>query len=276
MSVAPTKALSQPVQPEPLSPQALTHAVAVGLALAESDPSRAEPSIRLILEAVSVRFAVRRVDLISARRTAPIARPRQIAMWLARTHTRRSLPEIGQMMGGRDHTTILHGVARIQWHVDRGDREIVQPIREIEAALGVRAVMIGGATVGSRYPDIEPHAVAARVLDHPNAVVSADEIRALAGFVRSAVLPIVDYDDPVVPLPPGATLGPSAGTLPALVARTPPPDPAPVRTAAAAVVAAHRTAEQAVYTAQERHALIHLRAAILALGRTLDTTGGKS
>ena len=52
-------------------------------------------------------------DLVSARRTQAIVRPRQIAMYLAKVMTPRSLPEIGRRFGGRDHTTVLHAVRKI-------------------------------------------------------------------------------------------------------------------------------------------------------------------
>ena len=52
--------------------------------------------------------------LLSSRRTANVVRPRQIAMYLAKTLTLRSLPEIGRRFGGRDHTTVLHAVRKIE------------------------------------------------------------------------------------------------------------------------------------------------------------------
>ena len=48
------------------------------------------------------------------RRTRSVARPRQAAMWLAKQLTTRSLPDIGKRFGGRDHTTVLHAVRRIE------------------------------------------------------------------------------------------------------------------------------------------------------------------
>jgi chromosomal replication initiator protein len=53
-------------------------------------------------------------DLLSSRRTANVVRPRQVAMYLAKTLTLRSLPEIGRRFGGRDHTTVLHAVRKIE------------------------------------------------------------------------------------------------------------------------------------------------------------------
>jgi chromosomal replication initiator protein len=51
--------------------------------------------------------------MYSKKRPASIARPRQIAMYLAKEMTQKSLPEIGELFGGRDHTTVLHAVRKI-------------------------------------------------------------------------------------------------------------------------------------------------------------------
>jgi len=59
-------------------------------------------------------YNVSRADLLSSRRTANVVRPRQVAMYLAKTLTLRSLPEIGRRFGGRDHTTVLHAVRKIE------------------------------------------------------------------------------------------------------------------------------------------------------------------
>ncbi len=67
-----------------------------------------------IQKACSEHFGLRQADLISERRNRAIARPRQAAMWLAKQLTTRSLPDIGRRFGGRDHTTVLHAVRRIE------------------------------------------------------------------------------------------------------------------------------------------------------------------
>jgi chromosomal replication initiator protein len=67
-----------------------------------------------IQRAVSAHFEVKQLDLISARRAVAIARPRQIAMYLAKRLTTRSLPEIGRKFGNRDHSTVIHAVKRIE------------------------------------------------------------------------------------------------------------------------------------------------------------------
>ena len=70
--------------------------------------------IEEIQRIVARQYNVSRSDLLSSRRTANVVRPRQIAMYLAKTLTMRSLPEIGRRFGGRDHTTVLHAVRKIE------------------------------------------------------------------------------------------------------------------------------------------------------------------
>lgn len=67
-----------------------------------------------IQKAVSNHFDVKQLDLVSQRRAVAIARPRQIAMYLAKRLTTRSLPEIGRKFGNRDHSTVIHAVRRIE------------------------------------------------------------------------------------------------------------------------------------------------------------------
>lgn len=67
-----------------------------------------------IQRVVAKHCGVRRDDMRSARRTANVVRPRQIAMYLCKTLTLKSLPEIGRSFGGRDHTTILHAVRKME------------------------------------------------------------------------------------------------------------------------------------------------------------------
>jgi chromosomal replication initiator protein len=71
-------------------------------------------SIENIQKTVADYFKLRVADLLSKKRSRSIARPRQIAMALAKELTNHSLPEIGDAFGGRDHTTVLHGCRRIE------------------------------------------------------------------------------------------------------------------------------------------------------------------
>ena len=67
-----------------------------------------------IQKAVSEYYGMKQADLLSDRRNRAIARPRQVAMWLCKQLTTRSLPDIGRRFGGRDHTTVLHAVRKIE------------------------------------------------------------------------------------------------------------------------------------------------------------------
>lgn len=70
-------------------------------------------TIEEIQKRVAAHFNIRTSDMHSARRARSIARPRQVAMYLAKQLTARSLPEIGRKFGGRDHTTVMHAVKKV-------------------------------------------------------------------------------------------------------------------------------------------------------------------
>lgn len=94
------------------------------------------PSIYRIIGVVGVVFGQSRTDLVSARRTGKLARARQVVMYLARELTLRSLPQIGLQLGGRDHSTILHGVrkiARLRKTDEEFDAQITQIITVLRA-----------------------------------------------------------------------------------------------------------------------------------------------
>jgi chromosomal replication initiator protein len=67
-----------------------------------------------IQKTVAEYYKIRIADLLSKRRSRSIARPRQVAMALAKELTNYSLPEIGDAFGGRDHTTVMHACKRIK------------------------------------------------------------------------------------------------------------------------------------------------------------------
>jgi chromosomal replication initiator protein len=71
-------------------------------------------TIEEIQKRVAEHFNIRIADMHSARRARAVARPRQVAMYLAKQLTSRSLPEIGRKFGGRDHTTVMHAVRKIE------------------------------------------------------------------------------------------------------------------------------------------------------------------
>jgi len=98
----------------------------------------AEPArVRIddILKVVGRHYNVARADLLSPRRAQSIVRPRQVGMYLAKKLTSRSLPEIGRRFGGRDHSTVLHAVRKIEELMqsdDRLAREVALLMRLIE------------------------------------------------------------------------------------------------------------------------------------------------
>jgi chromosomal replication initiator protein len=86
-----------------------------------------------ILRVVMKHFSVHRGDLLSSRRNRSIVRPRQIGMYLAKSLTSRSLPEIGRRFGGRDHTTVLHAIRKIDslLQEDAALREDVEVLKRL-------------------------------------------------------------------------------------------------------------------------------------------------
>jgi chromosomal replication initiator protein len=72
-----------------------------------------------IQKLVATHYSVSRADILSSRRSASVVKPRQIAMYLSKILTLRSLPEIGRRFGGRDHTTVLHAVRKIDGALTR-------------------------------------------------------------------------------------------------------------------------------------------------------------
>lgn len=76
-------------------------------------------TIEDIQRRVAEHYNLRIADILSPRRARPVARPRQIAMYLSKALTQHSLPEIGRKFGGRDHTTIIHGVRKVEELMER-------------------------------------------------------------------------------------------------------------------------------------------------------------
>jgi len=90
-------------------------------------------TIEEIQKRVSAHFNVRVADMHSARRARAVARPRQVAMYLSKQLTSRSLPEIGRKFGGRDHTTVMHAVRKVEElkATDSGFAEDVELLRRM-------------------------------------------------------------------------------------------------------------------------------------------------
>ena len=90
-------------------------------------------TVEEIQRKVAEYYNIRLADMIAAKRVRTIARPRQVAMFLSKQLTSRSLPEIGRRFGGRDHTTIMHGIRKIEELVliDRQLAEDVELLRRL-------------------------------------------------------------------------------------------------------------------------------------------------
>ena len=100
-----------------------------------ANPDGSRIKIDDILKIVGRHYNVARTDLLSPRRARVVVVPRQIGMYLAKKMTSRSLPEIGRRFGGRDHSTVLHAVRKIEELVKTDDklaREVAMLIRLVE------------------------------------------------------------------------------------------------------------------------------------------------
>jgi chromosomal replication initiator protein len=97
-----------------------------------ANPSARINSIEDVKLAVSERFGLTAEELVSPGRAARIARPRQLAMYLARELTSESLPAIGREFGGRDHSTVLHALRRAEQRIqsDASYRDAAESLRE--------------------------------------------------------------------------------------------------------------------------------------------------
>ncbi len=94
-------------------------------------------SIKQIVSLVAHKYEVQPADILGHRRTGDVVKPRQIACYLAKTITGKSLPDIGNRMGGRDHTTILHALRRVETLIAT-DAEFAAEVFEL------RSLLLGG------------------------------------------------------------------------------------------------------------------------------------
>ena len=113
----------------------------VNMALADTLRRPERISVEQIIDIVCRYYNVTLDAITSSSRKSTIAHPRQVAMYLARTETDASLPQIGAQMGPRDHTTILHGSEKIKALVDT-DPQLRRDLLEIKAMLYERAAVI--------------------------------------------------------------------------------------------------------------------------------------
>jgi len=94
-------------------------------------------SASMVIQTVCDYYDVTKNDLFSERRTGILNIPRQITYYLLKEHTPWSLPRIGRLLGGRDHTTVLHGKRKIASMIAEGDEDIIREIAEMRATMGV-------------------------------------------------------------------------------------------------------------------------------------------
>lgn len=95
------------------------------------------PTVNAILTAVAAYYELLPIDMLSQRRERRLAHARQVAMYLARTLTTRTSVEIGRIMGGRDHTTVLFGIKKVEGLLRNSDQKLAAELTEIKTALGV-------------------------------------------------------------------------------------------------------------------------------------------
>ena len=91
-------------------------------------------TIEEIQRAVVEHYGIRMADMTSSRRARAVARPRQVAMYLAKQLTPRSLPEIGKKFGGRDHTTVMHAIRQIE-KLTAEDRSLADDVDRLRRRL---------------------------------------------------------------------------------------------------------------------------------------------
>ncbi|SMH42457.1 chromosomal replication initiator protein DnaA [Maritimibacter sp. HL-12] len=91
-------------------------------------------TVEEIQRKVAEHFNIRMSDMIGPKRQRSIARPRQVAMYLSKSLTTRSLPDIGRRFGGRDHTTVMHGVRRIE-ELKVSDTQLAEDLELLRRAL---------------------------------------------------------------------------------------------------------------------------------------------
>lgn len=109
-----------------------TVASCIGFLLSSSEQPRVK--IEDIQRATALQFGLTKTDLLSQRRTKQIVGPRQIAMYLSKVMTVRSLPDIGRRFGGRDHTTVLHAVRKIE-KLLQSDASLQKTVEALKSAI---------------------------------------------------------------------------------------------------------------------------------------------
>jgi chromosomal replication initiator protein len=97
-------------------------------------PPQNKPTLEGILEVASLYFGTGIVDLIGRGRSAPLALQRQIVMFVMREETGASYPQIGGILGGRDHTTVMHGCEKVAGEINTSP-EMSRQVNELRSRL---------------------------------------------------------------------------------------------------------------------------------------------
>ena len=163
--------------------------------------SRSRLNIRTIGQVVADYYGVDWSDIISAGRSQNIVRPRHVTMWAARGHTALSLFQIGLRCGGRDHSTVLYAVRKIDL-LRSTDSEVEQELREIEGLLADREAQLAQHLI-TPEPDLDPFEVADRIVSEPAPEwhLTLPEIQALAQAEEDEPQPARPAQPPAPPAP---------------------------------------------------------------------------
>jgi Bacterial dnaA protein helix-turn-helix len=222
-------------------------------------------TVALIVECAAEFFSVAASDITSSRRTRPLVAARHTACFLARKMTGKSYPEIGRLMGGLDHTTVMGACASIETMLRRD----VKAGTELSMLEGIINAAAGAIThLNFELPkDIDARAVAQRLISQPltQFTLSIEEVKAMAFAVLSEpVTPepeTMDSPSPVPSEPVSPTEGRDSGA--ALLA------------ASRAVVAAHARFENERFSRGESAALNRFIASVKGLQKVVETGSAK-
>lgn len=99
-------------------------------------PSKPIAMVAHIQSMVAAYYKIPVREMVSARKGREVARPRQVAMYLSYENTPKSLPDIGSRFGGRDHTTVMYAIRKIQ-SLMLADKEMESDVRELRQRLAV-------------------------------------------------------------------------------------------------------------------------------------------
>lgn len=120
-----------PRPPDPVRPPVV---VSIPPLIDEPEIIPHQPTVRAIITAVCAHYETDPVDILSKRRPDSVVKARHIAMFLARKHTLKSLPDIGRRIGNKDHTTVIHAINKINKLLEV-DLSVAADIAAIEAKI---------------------------------------------------------------------------------------------------------------------------------------------